>query len=95
MSSDVDYPGGEPPRDVVLTDGDETIIASVSAGDDDVDHDNEAETAEIEQAIDELAETPDVPVGDDVPAQDGAQAQEVTDSADDVETVAMTSCSTS
>ncbi len=87
MSSDVDYPGGEPPRDVVLTDGDETIIASVSAGDDDVDHDNEAETAEIEQAIDELAEAPDVPAGDDVPAQDGAQAQDVTDSADDVETV--------
>jgi len=87
VSSDVDYPGGEPPRDVVLTDGDETIIASVSAGDDDVDHDNEAETAEIEQAIDELAEAPDVPAGDDVPAQDGAQAQDVTDSADDVETV--------
>ena len=55
MSSDVDYPGGEPPRDVVLTDGDETIIASVSAGDDQY-HDTEAETAEIEQAIDELAD---------------------------------------
>lgn len=57
MSSDVEYPGGEPPRDVVLTDGDETVIASVPAGDDDVEHDNEAETAQIEQAIDELAET--------------------------------------
>lgn len=57
MSSDVEYPGGEPPRDVVLTDGDETVIASVPAGDDDVEHDNEGETAQIEQAIDELAET--------------------------------------
>ena len=59
MSSDADYPGGEPPRDVVLTDGDETIIASVSAGDDQDDHDIEAETAQIEQAIDELAEAPE------------------------------------
>ena len=90
MSSDVDYPGGEPPRDVVLTDGDETIIASVSAGDDDGDHDNEAETAQIEQAIDDLAEAPDADAtdaefGDVGPAPDGAQ--DVTDSADDVETV--------
>ena len=89
MSSDVDYPGGEPPRDVVLTDGDETIIASVSAGDDDGDHDNEAETAQIEQAIDDLAEAPDADAtdaefGDVGPAPDGAQ--DVTDSADDVET---------
>jgi len=90
VSSDVDYPGGEPPRDVVLTDGDETIIASVSAGDDDGDHDNEAETAQIEQAIDDLAEAPDTDAtdaefGDVGPAPDGAQ--DVTDSADDVETV--------
>jgi transcriptional antiterminator NusG len=90
VSSDVDYPGGEPPRDVVLTDGDETIIASVSAGDDDGDHDNEAETAQIEQAIDDLAEAPDADAtdaefGDVGPAPDGAQ--DVTDSADDVETV--------
>ncbi len=59
MSSDVEYPGGEPPRDVVLTDGDETVIASVPAGDDDVEHDNEAETADIDQAIDDLAEAAD------------------------------------
>ncbi len=63
MSSDVDYPGGEPPRDVVLTDGDETIVASVSSRDDEYDHDNEAETAQIEQAIDDLADA----------AQDDAQ----------------------
>ncbi len=55
MSSDVEYPGGEPPRDVVLTDGEETIIASVPAGDDPVDHDDAAETADIEAAIDDLA----------------------------------------
>jgi hypothetical protein len=42
VSSDVEYPGGEPPRDVVLTDGDETIIASVPAGDDPAEHDSEA-----------------------------------------------------
>lgn len=56
MSSDVEYPGGEPPRDVVLTDGDETVVASVSPRDDEYDHDNEAETEQIEQAIDELGE---------------------------------------
>ncbi len=60
MSSDVEYPGGEPPRDVVLTDGDETIIASVPAGDDDIEHDTEAETAEIQEAIEDLAESDEV-----------------------------------
>ena len=74
MSSDVEYPGGEPPRDVVLTDGDETIIASVPAGDDERSHDNEAETAEIEQAIDELAEADDAPR--DEPVIDGAEPAE-------------------
>ena len=58
MSSDVEYPGGEPPRDVVLTDGDETIIASVPAGDDLADHDVEQETAQIDQAIEDLAQAP-------------------------------------
>jgi transcriptional antiterminator NusG len=74
VSSDVEYPGGEPPRDVVLTDGDETIIASVPAGDDERSHDNEAETAEIEQAIDELAEADDAPR--DEPVIDGAEPAE-------------------
>jgi len=58
VSSDVEYPGGEPPRDVVLTDGDETIIASVPAGDDLADHDVEQETAQIDQAIEDLAQAP-------------------------------------
>jgi len=54
----------------VLTDGDETIIASVPAGDN-VDHDIEAETAEIEEAIEDLAEA----------------AESVDEDSDDAETI--------
>ncbi len=83
MSSDVEYPGGEPLHDVVLTDGDETIIASVSASDDGFDHDIEAETAEIEQAIDELAEA-----AQDEAAQDEAEQDEAADAeVDEIEAV--------
>jgi transcriptional antiterminator NusG len=77
VSSDVEYPGGEPPRDVVLTDGDETIIASVPAGDDPAEHDSEAETSEIQEAIEDLAEADQATADDDeVDAVDAVEAVE-------------------
>ena len=85
MSSDVDYPGGEPPRDVVLTDGDETIVASVSSRDDEYDHDNEAETAQIEQAIDDLADAAQDDAQDDA-AEAGEDESVEVGTADEIET---------
>jgi transcription termination/antitermination protein NusG len=77
VSSDVEYPGGEPPRDVVLTDGDETVIASVPAGDDPAEHDSEAETSEIQEAIEDLAEADQATADDDeVDAVDAVEAVE-------------------
>jgi transcriptional antiterminator NusG len=89
VSSDVEYPGGEPPHDVVLTDGDETIIASVPAGDDLVEHDIEAETAEIEEAIEDLAEAEveseiEAEVESEVESADES-AEAESESADDLE----------
>ena len=83
MSSDVEYPGGEPPHDVVLTDGDETIIASVPAGDDLVEHDIEAETAEIEEAIEDLTEAESADESADESAVESADESAEAESADE------------
>ena len=57
MSSHVESPDEEPLSSLVLTDGDETILATASESTDDgVDHDVDAETAEIEDAIEAVEE---------------------------------------
>ena len=57
MSSHVESPDEEQPRSLVLTDGDETILATASESTDDgVEHDVDAETAEIEDAIEAIEE---------------------------------------
>jgi len=58
VSSHVESPGEEPPRTLVLTDGDQTVLATApdAAAGDPVDHDTEAETEEIEEAIEAVAE---------------------------------------
>ena len=59
VSSHVESPGEEPPRSLVLTDGDQTTLATApaTAADDLVDHDTQAETEEIEEAIEAVEES--------------------------------------
>ena len=77
MSSHVESPDEEQPRSLVLTDGDETILATASESTDDgVEHDVDAETAEIEDAIEAIEEgaTDEVEgAADDSPADDAAE----------------------
>jgi len=55
VSSHVDSPGEEPLGSLVLTDGDETTLATApESSDDAAEHDADAETLEIEEAIDAL-----------------------------------------
>ena len=57
MSSHVESPDEEPLSSLVLTDGDETILATASESTDDgVEHDVDAETADIEDAIEAIEE---------------------------------------
>ncbi len=66
MSSHVESPDEEPLSSLVLTDGDETILATASESTDDgVDHDVDAETAEIEDAIEAVEESLDGEVAAD------------------------------
>ena len=77
MSSHVESPDEEQPRSLVLTDGDETILATASESTDDgVEHDVDAETAEIEDAIEAIEEGANDEVdgaADDSPADDAAE----------------------
>jgi len=80
VSSHVESPDEEQPRSLVLTDGDETILATASEStDDSVDHDVDAETAEIEDAIEASQEAAAADVDstdDDEVAVDGGEAAE-------------------
>jgi transcription termination/antitermination protein NusG len=67
VSSHVESPGEEPLSNLVLTDGDETTLATAPDATDDVDHDTDAETIEIEEAVEAIA------------SADEAEALEVTD----------------
>ena len=77
MSSHVESPDEEQPRNLVLTDGDQTILATASESTDDgVEHDVDAETAEIEDAIEAIEEgaTDEVEgAADDSPADAAAE----------------------
>ena len=79
MSSHVESPDEEQPRSLVLTDGDQTILATASESTDDgVEHDVDAETAEIEDAIEAIEEgaTDEVEgAADDSPADADAAAE--------------------
>ena len=83
MSSHVDSPGEEPPRDLVLTDGDETTLAPVSAsyespvdspGDPSTDAAELAAEAEVVEEAQELADE----------AEDAEDAEEAVESAEDL-----------
>jgi transcriptional antiterminator NusG len=66
VSSHVESPDEEPLSTLVLTDGDETILATVSeSADDGVEHDVDAETSEIEDAIEAVEESLDSEVAAD------------------------------
>ena len=79
MSSHVESPDEEPLSSLVLTDGDETILATASESTDDgVDHDVDAETAEIEDAIEAVEESLDGEIAADT---DGASADADSDAA--------------
>jgi transcriptional antiterminator NusG len=77
VSSHVESPDEEQPRSLVLTDGDQTILATASESTDDgVEHDVDAETAEIEDAIEAIEEgaTDEVEgAADDSPADAAAE----------------------
>jgi transcriptional antiterminator NusG len=77
VSSHVESPDEEQPRNLVLTDGDQTILATASESTDDgVEHDVDAETAEIEDAIEAIEEgaTDEVEgAADDSPADAAAE----------------------
>jgi len=79
VSSHVESPDEEQPRNLVLTDGDQTILATASESTDDgVEHDVDAETAEIEDAIEAIEEgaTDEVEgAADDSPADADAAAE--------------------
>ena len=55
MSSHVEPTAEEPSGSLVLTDGEETVLVAATETDD-VEHDTEAETAEIEEAVEALDE---------------------------------------
>jgi transcriptional antiterminator NusG len=79
VSSHVESPDEEPLSSLVLTDGDETILATASESTDDgVDHDVDAETAEIEDAIEAVEESLDGEIAADT---DGASADADSDAA--------------
>ena len=85
MSSHVDPTGDEPLNEVVLTDGEDTVLVPVPpAGDDsEAPHDHDAETAEIDDAIEALAGqgVADEVASDEIAADEAAAHELVADDA--------------
>ena len=85
MSSHVESPDEEQPRSLVLTDGDQTILATASESTDDgVEHDVEAETAEIVEAVEAVAdagESADEAAADEAVADEAAVDEAAVDEA--------------
>ena len=74
----------EPSGSLVLTDGEETVLVAVTDSDDSVEHDVDAETAEITEAVEAVAdagESADEAVADEAAADEAAVDEAVVDEA--------------
>ena len=75
MSSHAEPTAEEPSGSLVLTDGEETVLVAATDRDDSVEHDVEAETAEIDEAVEAVAdagESADEAAADEAVADEAA-----------------------
>ena len=84
MSSHVEPTAEEPSGSLVLTDGEQTVLVAATDRDDSVEHDVEAETAEIVEAVEAVAdagESADESVADEAVADEAAAEEAVAEEA--------------
>ena len=84
MSSHVEPTAEEPSGSLVLTDGEQTVLVAATDRDDSVEHDVEAETAEIVEAVEAVAdagESADESVTDEAVADEAAAEEAAADEA--------------
>ena len=84
MSSHVEPTAEEPSGSLVLTDGEQTVLVAATDRDDSVEHDVEAETAEIVEAVEAVAdagESADEAAADEAVADEAAVDEAVVDEA--------------
>ena len=84
MSSHVEPTAEEPSGSLVLTDGEQTVLVAATDRDDSVEHDVEAETAEIVEAVEAVAdagESADESVADEAVADEAAAEEAAADEA--------------